>query len=189
MFVIFYLLLLVIYCTVDTNIVKGINFLDHSMKEIASGNFNIVVNENSTPEFNQLSEDINTMVKNIRASLQDNEQLLIKQKSDMENTLSVFENIKVVCSDLSNVSKETLSSADDIYHGTEQQKQSVTDLEQVMETLVQELNNSADASTGVTNTTKGAVTTIQSTQKQMDKLQTAIQHISEMSREIEKIIV
>jgi len=189
MFVIFLLLLLVINRTVDTNIVKGINVLADSMKEIAGGNFNIVVKENSTPEFTQLSEDINTMVKNIRGSLQDNEQLLIKQKADMEHTLSIFDNIKVVCSDLSNVSKETLSSADEIYQGTEQQKQSVTDLEQVMETLVQELNNSADASTGVTSTTKGAVSTIQSTQKQMDKLQTAIQRISEMSREIEKIIV
>ncbi len=189
MFVIFLLLLLVINRTVDTKIVKGINSLADSMKKISDGNFDILVQETSSPEFAQLSEDINKMVANIRASLQDNEQLLIKQKSDMESTLSMFENIKVVCSDLGNVSQETLSSADAIYHGTEQQKQSVVDLEQVMDTLVQELNNSADASTSVTNTTRGAVTTIQNTQTQMEQLQAAIQHISEMSREIEKIIV
>ena len=53
----------------------------------------------------------------------------------MENTLSIVNNIKNVCGELGTVSQQTLSSADDIFRGAEQQKQSVSDLEQVMETL------------------------------------------------------
>lgn len=189
MFVIFLLLLLVINRTVDTRIVSGINHLADSMKKIAAGNFDIVVREHSNPEFTQLSDDINTMVASIRQSMQDNKALLEKQKSDMETSLSLVENVKNVCGELGDVSQKTLSSADEIFQGTEQQKQSVDDLEQVMNTLVGELNNSADASSGVTRTTENAVSTIQNTQKQMEQLQEAIQHISEMSREIEKIIV
>lgn len=189
MLVIFMLLLFIISKTVDTSIVSGINNLAVSMKKIAGGDFEIVVQENSNPEFAQLSQDINTMVKNIRTSIKENEQLLVQQKSDMEHTLSIFENIKGVCGELGMVSQKTLSSADDIFHGTEQQKQSVDDLEQVMGTLAKELNRSADASVEVTKTTEEAVTAISDTQKQMNILQNAIENISEMSREIEKIIV
>lgn len=172
-----------------TRIVSGINHLAASMKKIAGGDFEIVVQENSNPEFAQLSQDINTMVRSIRTSIKDNEQLLVQQKSDMEHTLSVFENIKGVCGELGMVSQKTLSSADEILHGTEQQKQSVDDLEQVMGTLAKELNSSADASVEVAKTTEEAVVVISDTQKQMNILQNAIGNISEMSREIEKIIV
>lgn len=188
MLVIFMVLLTVINRTVDKQIVSGINNLATAMKEIAGGDFEVTVNEESNPEFTQLSRDINTMVESIRNSIDDNEKLLIRQKSDMENTVSIVENIKNVCGELGTVSQQTLSSADDIFNGTEQQKQSIGDLKQVMETLVEELNSSADASAQVTNTTKEAVSTILDTQKQMDVLQSAIEKISDMSQEIEKII-
>ena len=189
MLVIFMLLLVVISKTVDAQIVSGINNLAASMKKIAGGDFEIVVQENSNPEFAQLSQDIHTMVEGIRTSMKDNEQLLVQQKADMEHTLSIFENIKGVCGELGTVSQKTLSSAEEIFQGTELQKQSVDDLEQVMETLVKELGSSADASAEVTKTTGAAVTTILGTQKQMVVLQNAIENISEMSRKIEKIIV
>ena len=186
---IFVVLIIVINRTVDKNIVKGINNLAVSMKKIAGGDFEVVVKEVSTPEFTQLSGDINTMAESILNSMNDNQKLLVQQKTDMENTLSIVNNIKNVCGELGTVSQQTLSSADDIFHGAEQQKQSVSDLEQVMETLVVELNSSADASFEVTKTTEEAVTTILNTQKQMDILQNAIENISNMSKEIENIIV
>jgi len=189
MFVIFMVLLIVINKTVDTRIVQGINNLASSMKQIATGNFDVVVQETGNPEFIQFSEDINTMVTSIRTSMEDNEQLVSMQKTDMEKTLSIFENIKEACEDLGKVSQKTLSSADEIYRGTEQQKQSVEDLEQVMNTLVSDLNNSADASVNVTKATEQAVIKIQHTQTQMNTLQEAISNISKMSREIENIIV
>ena len=189
MLIIFVVLLVVINRTVDKKIVKGIHNLATSMKKIAGGNLEIVVKEESNPEFIQLSRDINTMVESIRNSMSDNQKLLIQQKADMENTISIVNNIKNVCGELGTVSQQTLSSADDIFRGTEQQKQSVGDLEQIMETLVAELNNSVDASVEVTKTTEEAVTTILNTQKQMDILQKAIENISNMSREIESIIV
>ena len=189
MLAIFIVLIIVINRTVDKNIVKGINNLAVSMKKIAGGDFEVVVKEESTPEFTQLSGDINTMVESILNSMNDNQKLLVQQKADMENTLSIVNNIKIVCGELGTVSQQTLSSADAIFRGAEQQKQSVSDLEQVMETLAVELNGSADASVEVTKTTEEAATTILDTQKQMDALQNAIENINNMSREIEKIIV
>lgn len=189
MLIIFIVLLVVINRTVDKNIVQGINRLADSMKKIAGGNMEIIVKEESNPEFTQLSKDINTMVESIRNSMKDNEKLLIRQKADMENTVSIVNNIKNVCGELGTASQQTLSSADDIFRGAEQQKQSVGDLEQVMEILVAGLNGSADASVEVTKTTEEAVTTILNTQKQVDILQNAIEDISNMSKEIESIII
>lgn len=189
MLIIFVVLLVVINKTVDKNIVRGINNLAASMKKIAGGDMEIVVKEESNPELAHLSEDINTMVKSIRNSMADNQKLLLRQKTDMENTISIVNNIKDVCGELGAASQQTLSSADDISRGTEQQKRSVGDLEQVMKTLVAELNNSADASVEVTKTTEQAVATIFSTQKQIDILQNAIEDISNMSKEIESIIM
>lgn len=188
MLIIFGVLLLLISRMVEGAIIKGINNLADSMKKIAGGDFEVVVKEESNPEFTQLSRDINTMVESIRSSMDDNRKLLLQQKEDMQNTISIVENIKNVCGELGVVSQQTLSSADDILLGTEQQKQSVGDLRQVMKTLVEELNSSADASLAVTKTTEGAVATIFNTQKQMDVLQDAIENISNMSREIENII-
>lgn len=189
MLLIFIALLFLINRTVDVKIVQGINRLAGSMKRIAGGDFDVAVNEESTPEFSQLSHDINTMVDSIRCSMKDNEELLIQQKADMENSVSVVDNVKAVCGELKAVFQQTLSSAEDIFRGTEQQKQSVQDLEQVMDALVEELNGSVDATSQVTKTTEDAVDTILSTQKQMSELESAIEKISDMSREIEQIIV
>ncbi|MGN0325893.1 MAG: methyl-accepting chemotaxis protein, partial [Lachnospiraceae bacterium] len=189
MLIIFAALLVVINRTVDVNIVQGIDRIAASMKKIADGDFDVIADEKSNPEFTQLSRDINTMVDSIRSSMKDNENLLLQQKTDMENTVSIVGNIKEVCGELRTVSQQTLSSAEDIFRGTEQQKQSVNDLEQVMGTLVDELNGSADATVQVTKTTEKAVDTILNTQKQMTELQSAIEKISDMSREIEQIIV
>lgn len=188
MFLIFLVLLLMINRTVESNIVDGINRIGDSMKKIAAGDFHIVVKEEGNPEFIQLSDNINKMVKGIRESIQKNEQLLEQQKVDMENTLLLVKNVRTASSDLSMVSKETLSSADAIYHGTEEQKKAVDGLEQVMEGLVTDLKSSADASIEVTNITKTAEDTILHIQQQMEELNHSIQRISDISREIEKII-
>lgn len=58
-----------------------------------------------------------------------------------------------------------------------------------MHTLVDGLNDSANASFEMTKTTEEAAATIINTRKQMNVLQSAIENISNMSHEIGKIIV
>ncbi len=128
------------------------------------------------------------MVESICKSINENEKLLLQQKTDMENNLSLIENVKSACLNLNDVSKKTLSSAGEIYEGTEEQKKAAVSLEQVMDELVNELNVSANASTKVTVTTETAVNTILQTQLQMEELNHSIQKISDMSAKIEKII-
>lgn len=187
-FVIFMALIILINRTVDMKIVNGINHISDSMKKIAEGDFSVVVEEAGNPEFIQLSDSINKMVSGICQSIQENEELVQKQQEDMQNNLMLMEKVKTACMNLDTVSQNTLESADDIYNGTEEQKQAVIGLKQVMGELVEDLNASADETVKVTSTTENAVQTILQMQAQMEMLSQSINNISEISMKIEKII-
>lgn len=188
MLIIFGVLLLMINQMVDGKIVKGIQRINDSVKEIAGGNFDIVVNEQGNPEFSLLSSSINTMVEGILQSMQQNEALLEKQKEDVESNRILFQNVKNACTDLNRVSGETLENANSIYHGTGEQARAVSDLKQIMAQLTEELNNSVDTSVEVAATTGNATERIQQTQTKMELLKDSMQKISEMSMAIETII-
>ena len=158
------------------------------MKKIAEGDFNIVVKETGNPEFVQLSDSINKMVSSICQSIHENEELVQKQQEDMQNNLILMEKVKSACLNLDTVSQNTLTSSDDIYHGTEEQKKAVTGLKQAMGALVEDLNASADETVKVTSSTENAVKTILQMQTQMEQLSQSINNISEISMKIETII-
>lgn len=188
MLIIFCILLFMINKMVDNKIVAGINRISNSMKEIAEGNFGIKINESGNPEFEMLSQSINKMVENTSRNIKENEALLEQQKEDMERNNTLIKNVKNACKDLEYVSGETLTNADDIYNGTDEQKNAVEDLKQVMEQLVHELKQSANTSGSITEATGNSVSEILHTQSQMEILKDSMQKTSEMSVAIEKII-
>ena len=188
MLIIFGALLMMINQMVDRKIVQGINNITNSMQAIAGGNFGIVVNEQGNPEFTMLSDSINRMVENIRNNMKENENLLERQKEDMESNRSLIQNVKNACRELEKVSGETLENADDIYNGTGQQEKAVEDLNQIMTQLTKELNDSVIVAGNVTTTTENTADRISQTQSQMVLLKESMQKISEMSMAIEKII-
>ena len=181
-------LLIMINRMVDNKIVQGINRISNSMKEIASGNYEITVNEQGNPEFEQLSQSINTMVRGISQNLKELETLVERQKEDVESNRTLIQNVKDACVDLEQVSGETLENADDIYNGTGEQEKAVDDLKQVMDQLTEELSLSVSASADITAATGNSVDKIMETQAQMELLKDSMQRISEMSVAIEKII-
>ncbi|MDE6889337.1 MAG: methyl-accepting chemotaxis protein [Eubacterium sp.] len=187
-FVIFSVLLYFINKLLDKKIVSGISNITTSVKKISDGDFGIVVDEQGTPEFSMLSASVNKMVESICQNIKENEDLITKQKQDMENNVSLIESIKQVCANLDGVSQETLSTADAIHNGTNEQEQAVKDLEQVMKSLVYELNESAGVSKGAAAAAHAAAQKIETTGQQMQTLEEAIEKISDMSAEIGMII-
>ncbi len=188
MLIIFGVLLLMINRMVDNKIVQGINRISNSMSKIAGGDFEITVNEQDNPEFSMLSDSINKMVDSIRQSMKENEHLMAQQKQDMEHNQALIQNVKSACKDLNQVSRETLENADHIFNGTGEQEKAVDDLKQTMNQLTQELNNSVDVSTIVTEQTENTSDKILQTQSSMQVLKESMQKISDISMEIEKII-
>lgn len=188
MLVIFGLLLLMINQLVDKKVVRGLERITNSMKEIADGNFGTIVDEQGNPEFAMLSDSINKMVGNICNNMDENARLLERQKEDMEQNRTLIQNVKDACMDLNNVSGETLAHADNIHHGTGEQEKAVEDLKQTLDGLMQDLSNSVEVSANVTEETEGTTERIVKTQSRMEQLKGSMQKISEMSMAIEKII-
>ncbi len=187
-FIIFTVLLYFINRLLDKKIVFGIQNITESVKKISEGDFTIIVKEQSTPEFSMLSSSVNKMVESICQNIKENEELIVRQKEDMSNNLKLIENIKLVCSNLEGVSQETLSTADAIHNGTNEQAQAVKDLEQVMGDLSRELSASAKVSNNAAAAAMAAAQKIEITGAQMQTLESAIENISNMSVEIGKII-
>lgn len=187
-FLIFSVLLYFINRLLDRKIVSGIQNITTSVKRISEGDFAITVNEHSTPEFSMLSGSVNKMVESICQGMEKNKELISRQEADMANNLNLIENIKKVCSNLDGVSQETLSTADAIHNGTNEQEQAVKNLEQVMDHLVEELNTSAGASENASAAAMSAAQKIISTGLQLETLEEAIEKISSMSAQIGEII-
>lgn len=188
MLVIFGMLLLMINLMVDRKIVRGINRIKSSMKEIADGNFDMTVHERGNAEFMQLSDSINKMVGSIRQNMQENGRLLEQQEKDVEHNRAMIRNVKNACLDLNQVSGKNQKNADSIYYGTGEQEKAVGDLKQIMEQLTQELNDSVNTSNGVMAATRETTEKMEETRSQIRLLKEAMQRTSDMSRAIEKII-
>lgn len=188
MLIIFSALLFMINRMVDDKIVQGINRISHDMREIAGGNFHITIDERGNPEFTMLSDSINKMVESICQSMRDNENLIEQQKQDMEHNQLLIQNIKNACQNLNQVSSETLTNADSIFHGTGEQERAVADLKQIMNQLTAELNSSVSATATITAATSNTAEQIIQTQSRMALLKESMQKISDMSMAIEKII-
>ena len=188
MLIIFGLLLIVINRMVDDKIVEGIDNITNSMKEIAEGNFEITVDEKGNSEFVLLSDSINKMVTNIRRNMDENEKLLARQKSDMENNQAMIENIKNVCVDLEQVSGENLSNAEHISQGTGEQERALEGLKRIMGELSEELTESVNATVNVTKATGNTAEKITQTPSEMERLKNSMEHLADMSIAIEKIL-
>ncbi len=181
MVIVFGALLLLIDRYVDSKIISGINHIGNGVKRIADGDLNSRMNEQSTPEFAQLSDHINKMAANINESFMNNEALLDKQKQTMLD-------IKDMCGELGGVAEATQLNADKIFEGTGEQEQAVDNLKQILNRLTEELNNNANATISITQEMDSSVEDIIQTNKQIDSLNGYMKEIADMSKAIESII-
>ena len=188
MLIIFAVLLVLINRMVDDKIVQGIYRIADSMKQIAAGNYSVRVNERGNPEFSLFSDGINTMLDGMRTNLNQNEELLERQKLDVETNNSLIENVKQVCARLNDISNETLNNARLIHSGTEEQENVVCDLRDIMEKLVKGLSESADATKVGSTLIDETVDSMKQGKEEMLQLEQSIRKISDTSDEIEKII-
>lgn len=181
MVVVFGILLLMIDRYVDFKIISGINHIGSGVKRIANGDLNSRMDEQSAPEFAQLSDDINKMASNINESFANNAMLMNKQKQTMLD-------IKGMCGELSKVADDTQLNADKILEGTGEQEQAVDNLKEILNRLTDELNNNSNATISITHEMDNSVENIIHTNEQIDSLNGYMKQIADMSKAIESII-
>lgn len=186
--VVFALLLIFINRMVDQKIISGIERISKTMNLIAKGDYSVQADEKGNPEFEMLSMGINQVVDSIRSNMNENEKLLEIQKQDVESNYELIDNIKNICSNLNDISNTTLDNARSILGGTEEQEVVVNDLKYIMDSLVEGLNTSADATVTGAGLVGESVSTMQQVREQVQRLEDSMQKISEASEQIEKFI-
>lgn len=186
--IVFLILIYMINRMVDRKIVKGIKQIAGGVHQIAEGNLDLVVEEKENPEFEMLSNSINKMVNNIKKNLEDNEELLNRQKASMEQNEHLIENVKEVCSNIDGISKETLDNSKAISVGTEEQENAIADLNDIMNQLSSELEKNSESSLDIVRKTQDMVHRVIETKDKMELLETSIREIADTSEKIEAII-
>lgn len=173
---------------VDKEIVSGIVKITALMGEIGAGNYDVVADVHTSPEFDTLSNSINSVTMSIKENLDANAELIEKQKEDVENSRQLMVNIQSVCERLENVSKVTLSNSDAINESNREQRTAVDGLCKMMEELAERLKESAVAAVGVSDSTRMAADDLVIAREQADRLSESMEQITSASMEIEKII-
>ena len=187
-FVINILLLFMINRLIDFKIIRGIIRISENLEEIANGNYDIVVREAGNKEFELLSSSINKTVSSIRENLDENNALMAQQEEVMNSNMELIDNVRNVCTNLDQVSKQTLGNSHAINDGTTQQKQEVEKLNAIMDTLSGSLSDNAMKSSEIEGITKDAIHQLMNTRETIAQLEASIQDISKTSEEIENII-
>ncbi|MDD7051250.1 MAG: methyl-accepting chemotaxis protein [Lachnospiraceae bacterium] len=169
-------------------ILNGFLNVVSSIEKITEGNYDVRLNEFSSPEFERLSNGINSMLDEMNRGMKENEELLASEKEAAEADRQLITAVRDICNSLNTSATETMNNADTTYRGAEDQKKTVGMLEDTMNRLVEELNQSARASQEVSETTRATVGMMQESRVHMGELEKSILEISEMAMKIEKII-
>lgn len=169
-------------------ILNGFLNVVSTIEQIAEGNYDIRLEEYSSPEFTQLSNGINSMMDKINLGIRASQELLVAEKEDAEANRQLISAVRDICNSLNTSATETMNNAEATYRGAEEQKKTVGILEDTMNKLVDELKQSARVSQEISETTRTTVGMMQESRAHMGELEQSILEISEMAMKIEKII-
>jgi len=184
MIFVFLLLMGLISSMVSRKIVAGITRITDSVSAIAGGNLNVVINENSCPEYRVLSDSINSMTGNTKQNLSRNDDLMNAQRVDMEHNREMVDNVSAACNNLKSVSDDTVATAHTLMQGAEEQNGIVAELKQAMAELIAEINRNGEISREVAENTKKSVDEIRNTGNRMNQMSAAMQEIADQSEKI-----
>lgn len=182
------MLVIMIRRYVDKEIVQGIVQITSLMGEIGAGNYDIDVDVRTSPEFDTLSNSINSVTKSIKENMDANEELIEKQKEDVQNSRQLVADVKNVCERLEKVSKVTLSNSDAINESNREQRDAVNELASMMEELAGKLKESAVSAVEISDSTRAAASDLTAARELADKLSESMEEITSASNEIENII-
>ena len=158
------------------------------VEKIGQGDYSVHLEENSSPEFKDLSDGINGMLDKINREMKKNEELIASEKEEAEANKQLITAVRSICGSLNVSATETMNNADSTYRGAEEQKETVKILEDTMNRLVEELEQSAKASEEISDTTHETVNRMSESRVHMEELEKSIVEISETATKIEKII-
>jgi len=186
--IVFAILLILIRRYIQNNIVKGIFEISKGVEVLSNGDYDHVISVNDEPEYATLSENINSLVDTIKNNMSANDDLISRQKTDMENSKQVVAQIRDISNEIISVSEQMVDNSRMLMEGGNKQSDAIDDLREGMENIVSQISKNTDVSNEIANESEKTLDEVNSTRKKIDELVNAMGDIASASEEVGSII-
>ena len=176
-----FIVIVLINSTVQKVIIKGINNIISTMEVISSGNLDVEANVRTCPEYEILSNGINSMLSNIKSQIETTSALTQEQQN-------LFEQINIISSDISIQSAEMNEVASRISAGSAHQAATIEEISASFNSISHQIKNSADAAKNASSISNNATCYLDSGTEKLQEMQKAMLKIEESSNKISNIV-
>lgn len=185
-FILSILVMLVIIIILINNIVQrviinGINSILDKMNVIASGNLDIDFDVRTCPEYETLSNGINSMLANIKRNIAETLKLNEDQKRVFEEVTGISANIGVESSEMQDVAAK-------LSDGSATQAATVEEITASFSTISEQIKDSAESARNASNLSGETTQLLDAGAEKLGELQNAMHKIEESSNKISNIV-
>lgn len=175
----------VVICLIDSLIQKvvisGINKILSTIETISAGNLDVEVDVRSCPEYETLSNGINSMVTSIKSSMDKTVKLTDEQQHLFEEINSISVDIGVQSSEMKNVASK-------ISAGSAVQAATIEEISASFTAISKQIKDSADSAKNASNISNEAAHYLKIGAEKLGEMQTAMLRIEECSNKISNIV-
>lgn len=165
----------------NRQIVKHIQEIARSLKEIEEGDLEHEVAIRTCPEFEMLSDGINAMVRSIGEKMEQTQNLLDKQQH-------ISQQIRGVSEKLHSLSDGNLVTADSLAHGSAEQAEAMKQLTSNIEALAEQIKKDGEKAAAAGETSTQAGTMLGQGVEALNQLSGVMDQMNQMSGEIQSVM-
>ncbi|MCI7804153.1 MAG: methyl-accepting chemotaxis protein [Oscillospiraceae bacterium] len=175
------IIILLINSMLQKVIINGINKILSTMETISSGDLDAEVDVKTCPEYEKLSNGINSMLANIKSNMDKTVKLTDEQQH-------LFEEISSISTDISVQSAEMKNVASKISAGSSVQAATIEELSASFTTISKQIKDSAESAKNASNISNEAAQYLNAGAEKLGEMQKAMQKIEESSNKISNIV-
>ncbi|MGN1087040.1 MAG: methyl-accepting chemotaxis protein, partial [Porcipelethomonas sp.] len=179
------IMLIIIICLINSMIQKviinGINKILTTMETISAGDLDAEVDVRTCPEYEKLSDGINSMLDSIKNNMDKTVKLTDEQQH-------LFEEINSISTDISIQSAEMKNVASKISAGSSVQAATIEELSASFTTISKQIKDSAESAKNASNISNEAAQYLNAGAEKLGEMQKAMQKIEESSNKISNIV-
>lgn len=172
---------ILINSTIQKIIIKGINQILEKMKVISSGDLNTKVDVKTCPEYETLSDGINTMLENIKNNMEETMKLTDEQKRMFGEITEISGNISIQSAEMKDVASK-------ISEGSATQAATVQEISASFNSISKQIKDSAVTAKNAGNISSEAAIHLNSGAQKLEEMQKAMTRIEESATKISKIV-
>lgn len=174
-------ILVFIVITIKKNVIDGINEINNKMDIISSGEIDLEVNVNTSPEFTALSSGINNMLSSIKERMKQSEHENIEKQK-------LFVNIAKIADNISSHSKSMENISHNVSNGASTQSATIQQLSAAFESISKQVSETTDAAENANKISENTTNQLHKGMEMIDEMHKSMTKIGDASNKINNIV-